>query len=279
LYTDDAGEMMAAPKQVKRDLKAPLSKSRRSGSQTVVFVLGVLGLAAVGGFLFIMSLQSANNDVQADKGIAKSEKKEEIVWKTKNVEKISNIKKTSFEVEDTATISKVDEETVVISTKHGKLKIVLRPDLSKESVEYIRQIVNENKCKRCNLYRAEKPGILQGIIDGGLDMDAKVTKGKCPPGFESKKQECPAHDPQCGCHGPIMTKGMVGWAGGDTGPDFFIDSYERPAKFWGNQHTVFGQIRDDASFAVIEKIYELPATNKGGMTFIDEKIQFMLSLE
>mgnify|MGYP004300881927 CR=1 FL=1 len=35
-------------------------------------------------------------------------------------------------------------------------------------------------------------------------------------------RKCPSHDPQCGCHGPIMSKGMVGWAGGSAGPDLFI---------------------------------------------------------
>ena len=67
----------------------------------------------------------------ADKDIDNNAEKKEVVWKTNNVEKMSNAKKTSFEVEDSAAISKVDEETVVISTKHGKLKIVLRPDLIK----------------------------------------------------------------------------------------------------------------------------------------------------
>jgi cyclophilin family peptidyl-prolyl cis-trans isomerase len=75
-----------------------------------------------------------------------------------------------------------------------------------------------------------------------------------------------------------MTKGMVGWAGGDAGPDFFIDSYAQPAKFWGQQHTVFGEIKDDASFAVIDKIYTLPVTNKG-MTYLDDRIHFTLAFE
>lgn len=35
----------------------------------------------------------------------------------------------------------------------------------------------------------------------------------------------------------MMTKGMVAWAAGDTGPDFFIDNYKRKADWWGTQHT------------------------------------------
>lgn len=272
--------MMAAPTQARRDLKAPLSRSQRPRSQTVIYVVaGVLALVAIGGVLFSKSLQSTNDASSvSQESVASNTNKGEVVWKTK-VEEKSAEKKASFEVEEDNVVTEFKEETLIIASKHGKIRIVLRPDLSEESVAYIREVVEENNCRRCNLYRAEAPGILQGIIDGGANMKNRVTKAKCPPGFESKKQNCPAHDPQCGCHGPIMTKGMVGWAGGDTGPDFFIDSYERPAKFWGNQHTVFGQIKDDASFAVISKIYELPATNKGGMTFIDDKIQFILSLE
>jgi len=264
--------MMAAPTQARRDLKAPLSRSQRSNSLSTIFVvLGVLALVTIGGFLFSKSLQSTS-DVSLQKAAESAAKKEEVAWKT-NIEKPDD-SKAKLRVEEKAA---TDEETLVISTKHGNLKVVMRPDLSPESVEYIRALVGSGKCKRCNFYRAEKPGILQGIMDEPA-LHAQVTKGKCPPEFHGAKQDCPPHDPECGCHGPIMVKGMVGWAGGDTGPDFFIDSYENPAKFWGNQHTVFGQIKDEESFAVIDKIYMLPVTNKG-MTYLDEKIQFTLAFQ
>jgi hypothetical protein len=123
------------------------------------------------------------------------------------------------------------------------------------------------KCSPCNLYRAEDSGILQGILKNE-QVPTVQQRGKCPKGSESVSNNCPDWDKQCGCHGPIMTKGMlrpgcdwprrqiwlmlcsfhssflsigmVGWAGGGTGPDFFIDDYEDPAKFWGTQHTVWG---------------------------------------
>ncbi|KAI2493090.1 hypothetical protein MHU86_21438 [Fragilaria crotonensis] len=76
-----------------------------------------------------------------------------------------------------------------------------------------------------------------------------------------------------------MTKGMVGWAGGGTGPDFFIDTYDAPATHWGNQHTVWGKVMDGESLAIITRIYDLPATNRGGMTFLDENIKFTMSLD
>ena len=259
--------MVAAPMQARRDLKAPLSRPQRSGGLTALFVvLGLLGLAAIGFFLFFMSVQSTSEALPQVKESVGESKTEGVAW---------TVKKSNIVVEEKAPV--VHEETLVLTTQHGNLRIVMRPDLSPSSVSYIRPLVQSGTCKRCNFYRAEKPGILQGIMD---DPEVKVTvnKGECPPEFVNSKQDCPAHDPNCGCHGPTMTKGMVGWAGGDTGPDFFIDSYKEPAKFWGQQHTVFGEIKDDASFAVIDKIYSLPVTNKG-MTYLDEKIQFTMALE
>lgn len=226
--------MMAAPTQARRDLKAPLSRTQRSNGLGLIAVgLAVLALVAIGGFLFTMSLQQTPNDGSLQKAadnVVAQEKKEEIVW---NVRKNSEnekpeVEKAAFKVEDKAALA--DEDTLIISTKHGKMRVVMRPDLSPDSVAYIRALVDSGKCKRCNLYRAEKPGILQGIMqDPGVNVVVK--KGKCPPEYKGVKQDCPAHDPECDCHGPIMTKGMVGWAGGDTGPDFFFDTYERPGTF------------------------------------------------
>jgi len=166
------------------------------------------------------------------------------------------------------------QEYVTLSTSLGNIKIKFRPDLSKESVDYIRNVAKEG-CDRCALYRTEPPGIFQGIIKSDT-IPIIQQKGNCPDEFKAKQQDCPEHDPNCGCHGPIMTKGMVGWAGGKTGADFFMDTYDKPAKFWENQHTVWGEIEDEKSFQLIEKIYTLPRTNKGGMHFLDKEIKFQL---
>ena len=55
-----------------------------------------------------------------------------------------------------------------------------------------------------------------------------------------------------------MTNGMVGWAGGGTGQDFFIETYKEPAKWWGQQHTVWGEIQDTKSREVIDAIRQQP---------------------
>ena len=116
----------------------------------------------------------------------------------------------------------------ILETDLGRLRIRLRPDLSPESVAYIQQVVRTNSCQACRFYRAEKPGIFQGIIKSET-VSVPTVHGKCPDANDATKKDA--------CHGPIMTRGMVGWAGGLLGPDFFIDSYEHPAEFWGTVHT------------------------------------------
>ena len=64
-----------------------------------------------------------------------------------------------------------------------------------------------------------------------------------------------------------MTNGMVGWAGGGTGQDFFIETYKEPAKWWGQQHTVWGEIQDTKSREVIDAIFKLPTHKKGKVSY------------
>jgi hypothetical protein len=175
------------------------------------------------------------------------------------------------------------KETLVLTIADvGVLRIVLRPDLSQESVDYIRTTV-QTGCKRCTLYRAEKPGILQGIMAAADGHKGASKKGACPAGYqgnEAVKNDCPAWDQNCACHGPVMTRGMVSWAAGGTGPDFFIDAYPRKADWWGTQHTVFGEIQDAASLQVVdEKIFGMPVHDQGGLKMLDVPLHFEMALE
>jgi len=125
----------------------------------------------------------------------------------------------------------------------GRIRIKLRDDLSPESVRHVRAVVERGTCsEKCKFYRAQGKSILQGIMsvpDAGPAFDPKqtVVKGQCPDEFAYFANKCAEHDPKCDCHGPIMTKGQVGWAGGGTGPDWFIDYYDRPVDWWGTTHT------------------------------------------
>ena len=194
---------------------------------------------------------------------------------------------------------------LLIHTHVGNIRIWFRPDLSgSESIKYIADVVakassssrqksdmgsmeaesiNERNleddatvCERCKFYRAEPQLLLQGVIAQSSIPSNKIL-GPCPDPNYKPKLECPAHDPNCGCHGPIMTKGMVGWAGGGGGPDFFINTSEKPVDWWERQHTVWGEIRDEESLRVVESVYVLPA-HMVGMRMLNEEIQFSVKL-
>jgi hypothetical protein len=98
-------------------------------------------------------------------------------------------------------------------------QLKLFPQYSQSSVDFV-QYAASAVC-RGELYRSEKNFLVQGRISCPPGSShPKVVKGDCPAGIPpDKSRRCPSHDPNCGCHGPIMSKGMVGWAGGSAGPD------------------------------------------------------------
>lgn len=149
------------------------------------------------------------------------------------------------------------------------IRIRLRPDFSSESRDFVGAAALSG-C-RGEWYRNEPWGVLQGRLACGPDMPP-VVKGPCPSGAVlDPNRECFAHDPDCGCHGPVMRRGMVAWAGGGSGPDFFLYTGAEPARHWQNDHTVFGEIADDESWEAIARLHALPATDRRGMTMLDAK--------
>ena len=121
-------------------------------------------------------------------------------------------------------------------TSLGDVTIHFTPELSGESsIGYVADVIlaaasSGGGCERCEFYRAEPNMLLQGVIAhhpsaASRDDVAVVRLGPCPIENYVPENECPKHDPDCGCHGPVMTRGMVGWAGGGSGPDFFINTH------------------------------------------------------
>jgi len=187
----------------------------------------------------------------------------------------TNDESEDFDVEDTNT-----ETIITLSTTEGDIHIKLLPKLSLSSVQYIKTLVKSSiPCEKCRFYRAEKPGILQGILAKKSILPNKVLGG-CPDKYsdiEVEKSKCPEWDSNCDCHGPIMTRGMVGWAGGGGGPDFFIDMYKKPALHWENQHTVWGEVLDKNSLAVIDGIFELDVNMSGSMSMLKKELHISLN--
>lgn len=154
-----------------------------------------------------------------------------------------------------------------------RVRVRLRPDLSPSSTAWMQQAAAAG----CGgqLYRSED-FLVQGVIrcdSTARQPTSAVAKGRCPPGVLplATGRTCPPHDPQCGCHGPVMTPGMMAWAGGGVGPDWFVYTGTGPATYWSHDHTVIGEVApDDAtSWATLAALRGLPASSvAGGMRML-----------
>lgn len=197
---------------------------------------------------------------------------------------------------------KYSASALLIHTHLGDITIHFTPEYSgMSSIQYIIDVfhaaastaktaddassVGAVECEQCKFYRAETSLLLQGIIAhhslSSIVLSSKtVSIGPCPITAKDipNAKNCPPHDPNCGCHGPIMTRGMVGWAGGKSGPDFFIVTHATPVEWWEYQHTVWGIVRDEVSLMVVESVYDMPAHSRNGMRMLDEEILFTYEL-
>ena len=174
-----------------------------------------------------------------------------------------------------AEVPKVDVVEFRFEDEHAsRVRIKLRPDLSPSSAAFLR----EAAAAGCggSFYRNED-FLLQGRI-GCKPRQTKtaVQKGDCPPDTApDPHRRCPAHDPNCGCHGPFMQRGMIGWAGGSAGPDWFIYTGRATATHWSHDHTVLGEVADEESWAAIDRLHALPAasTVANGMRMLAKPVQ------
>lgn len=194
----------------------------------------------------------------------------------------AEVKSKDIALGDTASASEPDVAELRIAVADGaqdlRLRLKLLPQHSQSSVDWLRQAAKAGCAGE--LYRSERGFLVQGRIDCAAkrsEVTTTVVKGSCPPDVTpDPHRQCPSHDPQCGCHGPIMEYGMVGWAGGSAGPDFFIYIGKGAARHWAHDHTVFAQVADAASWETIEALGRLPV-RMGGMTFFQDKIRLKVA--
>ncbi len=152
------------------------------------------------------------------------------------------------------------------------LRIRLRPDYSPSSAAFWHAAALA-KCGG-NFYRSEG-FLMQGRVECA-NLKQPI-KGVCPPDAKlDASRKCPEHDPNCGCHGPLMERGMVGWAGGGVGPDFFVYTGTATATHWQHDHTVFGQIADESSWEALEEMRKLSVL-PGQMTMLVKPVDIKVT--
>lgn len=171
---------------------------------------------------------------------------------------------------------------VRLATALGDVVVWLRCDWSPASCDAVLRAA-QRPCPQCSLYRAEPVPPHWGPVDaawarggrGGGDPPGTVPgafygppwaliQGRLPLG--GKLALGPARD--------AVRKGTVAWAGGLSGPDFFVALADHPE--WGTGHHAWGQV-DASSLAVLEQLLHLPATTQPGnppVRYLDNAVPF-----
>lgn len=153
------------------------------------------------------------------------------------------------------------EAHLALVTELGSIRLRLRPK-SPKAVAWIEGLLaNHLDCAGCTFYRAEpvpkhwgspdwpdnyhggRWGPPYALLQGGLSA-----RGAPAP-------RAPRED------NPVVRRGMVAWAGGASGPAFFIALADHPE--WGRGHTVFADVVGE-DMPVVEKIVALPAKTGTG---------------
>ena len=79
------------------------------------------------------------------------------------------------------------------------------------------------------------------LLQGSLRPRASIVRPAAPDSAQGAK--------------PVIRRGMVAWAGGGGGPDFFVALAQHPE--WGNGHTVWAEVVP-GDMAVIDAIMRRP---------------------
>ena len=174
------------------------------------------------------------------------------------------------------TVAAADAQLALVST-FGSIRIKLREKspMAKRWVESI--LANQPQCDGCTFYRAETvpmhwgspdwPDTFEGgrwgppyaLLQGGLSA-----RGAPAP-------RAPREDD------PVVRRGMMAWAGGASGPAFFIALADHPE--WGRGHTVFADVVP-ADMAIVEEIVRQPTrTNPGKIPITNLKTPVRFRLE
>jgi len=133
--------------------------------------------------------------------------------------------------------------TVVLTTNHGKITIELDAEKAPKSVQ--------------NFINYVKSGHYDGTIFHRV-IDGFMIQGG---GFEPGMKQKPTEDPTDEFHGELQFDRPYILAMANSGPNtngsqFFITS--APTTWLNRKHTIFGEVKDAASQAVVDKIESTP---------------------
>ncbi|KAK3235611.1 hypothetical protein CYMTET_54200 [Cymbomonas tetramitiformis] len=144
---------------------------------------------------------------------------------------------------------------------------------------YIAEVLREGRLTGCSFYRAEPVPPQWGSLEapdtwqgGRWGPPYALLQGTLHPGGSQVK----AAKADAGSEArPVIRRGMLAWAGGGGGPDFFIALAEHPE--WGHGHTVFGNVVTQ-DMEIVDEIMRQPlkVENWGSInaTVLQKRIQF-----
>ena len=205
------------------DISAPLSRSGARRKKSLfnrlcgAAMILVLNPFSLGGMLFYFARSNINDlEMQArqsnDEGVAAQQLQSQL----RRQQKSTDIIITDEEKRDPTNTNGL----LIRTSQIGDIRIAFRPDLAgPSSIQYVIDVVeaagaasktdgnvNSNgvACSRCKFYRAEKNLLLQGVLNQNSIRSNTVSLGPCPEEVPPQLH-CPEHDPNCACHGPIMT--------------------------------------------------------------------------
>lgn len=135
-----------------------------------------------------------------------------------------------------------------MSTDYGTVKILLRPESSPQTVEYVKDLVSKGVYRGCDIYRVEPPGLTKdeggteyregyALVQGGAYSCGKQASNKLP--VESLLQ---------------VKKWTVALIAGTS--EFFFSLGDHPD--WDGAFSIWGEVLDEKSQKVLEKIVGLP---------------------
>eukprot|EP00241_Pyramimonas_parkeae_P018323 CAMPEP_0114284502 /NCGR_PEP_ID=MMETSP0059-20121206/4682_1 /TAXON_ID=36894 /ORGANISM="Pyramimonas parkeae, Strain CCMP726" /LENGTH=344 /DNA_ID=CAMNT_0001405327 /DNA_START=304 /DNA_END=1338 /DNA_ORIENTATION=+ len=155
-------------------------------------------------------------------------------------------------------------EKVSLHTPYGNITVRLRRDWAPESVRYVSTLAVQDACTvACNFYRAEVVPDGWGV-DGFWGPPYALLQGglRGVPGIVPPNQGETGDYMHSSTYPPVMKRGMLAWAGGGKGPDFFIATASHDE--WGLGHTVWGEVDDETSLHVVDAVVALPTRTQPG---------------